>query len=562
MTSPPPHRPTNRTVYPTTTTTTPTTLPSLTFATSGAAADFIGAAFDATPTETDHLPRTIAVAFTRPGVSSWPTRISEADAMDFWTRARGPAILELAQRDRNCQITRSTACVALMILVSNMPLPNTDTSDGMLFMEQIGVIEFVETNAESLRRYLTIYINGHDAPPYVPDLAASALLRSFSANWLIRFPQVIGDSLRFKSIVLRHRIRQLDPIINPDRYYVEMRSLTIERRNPLHSTASQIARWPAAVIRQGLSNVRYAGESAGGVGLTREYFSVIASSVMGSGPNALFATNPASGYESMIPGTSDLELYRTLGKYFALSIVHGYATGIRLPTPFFSRLLGLSVTLNDVRGFDEAWFTTAQRYMSARTQDEILSFSLGEPQPFPGSGLDDPVTLANRDYQLQQAIKNMISNNLPEQFDAIAEGLFFALPRSLFEGLDGSDLQAIIVGNTDVTADELISHISATLSGSRTNWLHQVIRGFTPQLRQGFLRFVTGLSVVPATGWSGLNRLSINRTWRMSEGRIALPRAQTCSSSMTLPDYDSFEEMREILTNVLTHSIDAGMQER
>jgi hypothetical protein len=311
----------------------------------------------------------------------------------------------------------------------------------------------------------------------------------------------------------------LDTIASP----YESRSLTIERRNPLRSTSSQIGRWPAANIRRGLSNVGYAGESASGGGLTREYFSVIASSVMGSGPNALFATNAASGYERMIPGTSDLELYRTLGKYFALSIVHGYATGIRLPTPFFSRLLGLPVTLNDVRGFDEGWFNTARRYMSARTQEEILSFSLGEPEPFPGSGLDEAVTLDNRDYQLQQAVNNMISNNLPDQFDAIAEGLFFVLPRSLFEGLDGSDLQAMIAG-TEVTADVLISHLVTDLSGGRTNWLHQIIRGFTPQLRQRFLRFATGFSVFPA---DGLRSIWIMGIERISEGRIALPRADT-----------------------------------
>jgi hypothetical protein len=261
----------------------------------------------------------------------------------------------------------------------------------------------------------------------------------------------------------------------------------------------------------------------------------------------------------MIPGTSDLELYRTLGKYFALSIVHGYATGIRLPTPFFSRLLGLPVTLNDVRGFDEAWFNTAQMYMNARTQEEILSFSLGEPEPFPGSGLDEPVTLDNRDYQLQQAVINMISNNLPDQFDAIAEGLFFVLPRSLFEGLDGSDLEAMIVGNTEVSADELIANISANLGGNRTNWLHQIIRGFSPQLRQRFLRFVTGVSVVPVGGmWS----ISIYGIERISEGRIALPRADTVRCNMRLPEYNSLQEMREILTNVLTDSIDSGMQER
>jgi hypothetical protein len=57
------------------------------------------------------------------------------------------------------------------------------------------------------------------------------------------------------------------------------------------------------------------------------------------------------------------------------------------------------------------------------------------------------------------------------------------------------------------------------------------------------------------------DRLAVMGVPRFSGEAVALPRAQTCFKSLRLPRYDSFQEMREILTNVLTHAIDAGMQE-
>lgn len=107
----------------------------------------------------------------------------------------------------------------------------------------------------------------------------------------------------------------------------------------------------------------------------------------------------------------------------------------------------------------------------------------------------------------------------------------------------------------------MIAHIDVA-PGNHALWLREIIRGFTPGLRQRFLRFVTGLSVLPVGGWASISRLRIDRTDRIHIGRVAMPRSQTCFSSLYLPQYESLEEMREILTNVLTTCIDAGMQER
>jgi hypothetical protein len=369
---------------------------------------------------------------------------------------------------------------------------------------------------------------------------------------------------RLKHIVLRRRLDMLKAEDRIDRpTTLTGLELIIDRSEPWRSAISQLSPANATSIRAGVGTVRYINESAYGRGLTREFFSVVSLSLIGSGANALFATDADSGYERMISGLTDLELYWTLGKFFALSILHEIPTGIRLPVAFFRKLLGKSVTIDDVREFDEGWAQTAQIYMNAKSQEEILTFSLGQPEPFPGSDAKEDLTLDNRESQIQQAIENIISNNSPAQFEAIAEGFFFVLPRSLFKGFEGEDLRDWIVGNTDVGADELIEHIQSALDANRTKWLHDIIREFSPVMRQRFLRFVTGLSVIPAGGWSTLGNLSINSVPRMShDGAIALPRAQTCFKLLRLPNYESLEEMREILTNVLTHALDAGMQER
>jgi hypothetical protein len=245
----------------------------------------------------------------------------------------------------------------------------------------------------------------------------------------------------------------------------------------------------------------------------------------------------------------------------ALAMVTGNPIGIPLPPMFFRRLLGQEVGLTDVRVFDEDWFNVAGHYMRATTDEDILAFSLGEPEPLPGSGLDEPLTIANRDFQMQRAIDNIVTNNSPDQFAQIVEGFFSVIPHEMFRDIRGEDLQAMIVGNMDVAADDLITNLRIA-GGVHAEWLHQVIQEFTPYLRQRFLRFVTGLSVVPAGGWSQLGALQVHMVARLeSSGRVALPRSQTCFKTLYLPMYESVVEMREILTNVLLHAIEGGMQE-
>ena len=122
----------------------------------------------------------------------------------------------------------------------------------------------------------------------------------------------------------------------------------------------------------------------------------------------------------------------------------------------------------------------------------------------------------------------------------------------------------MIVGNLDVRADDLRNHIvfDSGVPGDQRRWLLNIIGGLNDIQRRRFLRFVTGFSVLPANGWPAVGVMRVSSIPRMEGRRVVEPRSQTCFQSMRLPLYESEEEMRETLHNVLELAIDAGMQDR
>ena len=544
---------------PTTTVTTPTLMPlrESEFSSPEVAARFIGALVEDESRESLPVILGIAYVFSRREVLAWSSNIGQADAIAFWNRANGPALLA-----RAATVSASQPPMALIYLLSFMPFPNQDGPFSReVFLEQIGATRFIQQYTPVFREHLQSRVSSHGSDPFRlcvgNDRAANVLLVHPARNWLARFPDIV-NTLELKSIALRQRIRS-DRVLFSDSGYLDF---VIRRNSPLISSAQQFARYSNEYLRTGSLSVIYEDDLVFGTGVNREYFALVASAVMGPGPEALFETSHLSGYAQIIPGVSNMGLYTTLGKFFALSLSHGFAIGIPLPPVFFRKLLGETLSIDDIREVDEEWARSALMYMSAESDEEILSLSLGEHEPLPWSGSLEPITMTNRAAQVQRAIDNIVSNNLPMQFDAIAEGFFTVLPRPIFAGLQGEDLHAMIVGNLDYSVAELIDNMHVTIDAERTDWLHQILREFTPYLRRGFLRFVTGVSVVPAGGWLELGLISVGATDRISDGRIAFPQAETWARELTLPNYESLEEMREILTNVCADAMEGRTLDR
>jgi hypothetical protein len=295
--------------------------------------------------------------------------------------------------------------------------------------------------------------------------------------------------------------------------------------------------------------------------ITSEFFSVFIASVVGNSSTALFSTHPESGYERISGCASRLDDFRTLGQIFAFSVITGNPTGLPLPATFFRHLLGQSVSLDEVQVYDREWVNGARGFLNIETQDELDAVLCGDP--LPGSGSNEALTLENRDEMMQRAIENFITNNSPTQFAAIAEGFFGVLPRDLFVGVSGEDLAAIIVGNLDVSSAGLRERIvfDSSVPQNQRDWLFNIINGFTALERREFLRFVTGFSFLPVTGSSLWVGMRVSGVPRMKNGRIAWPCSELEFRSLSLPLYESEEEMRGALRQIFELESEGGIPE-
>ena len=107
-----------------------------------------------------------------------------------------------------------------------------------------------------------------------------------------------------------------------------------------------------------------------------------------------------------------------------------------------------------------------------------------------------------------------------------------------------------------VSAADLLAHLSMELPEQQAQWLRQIITDFTPELRSRFLRFITDLTEVPAGGFGAIGTISVRQETRTAWNGAPLLYSYTFSRTLYIPPYDSLEQMRDILTNVILFAFD------
>jgi hypothetical protein len=523
------------------------------------AADAIASSF-----RSDLYELSVSIAALLSRMEDVPADFGMAEAQEFWSRSNGEAIYAAAVARANCQDRRElNECDALMTLISDMPLP-ADQDEALAFMVSIGLIDFVERNAQSLANRLEGRIGDLDSTR-VPDRLRSQIdirgfgfLNAFAANWGQRFPQILTGRPEVVRLVLRHKIyRLMCSEFDSFDYYGRL-SVVISRERAWDDSAQTLMRSQPSLLRRGLERASYRGEQAGGAGLLRDWFSLIAGAVSFRPTDddhvaPMFSPREGTPFDEIFRNNTR-DNYNALGRVFALSIIHGLPLGIVLPDYFYKKLLGLTLVLDDMKGFlpDEEYGPLEYAMDQARTEDEMESVF---GQPLTGSGANEDVSLANRNVQLAAALDNFCTNGSPEKFRAMADGLFSVIPRQLFSHVSPQDLASFIRGAHEIDISGMRQYSQTEKLGYQRNstqieWLFTVLEEYDQPMRSKFLRFVTGRSVLPTGGFSALRpAIQIVPRDRLSDrGFVSLAITHTCYHQIDLPQYQSLEELRRFLT--------------
>lgn len=136
-------------------------------------------------------------------------------------------------------------------------------------------------------------------------------------------------------------------------------------------------------------------------------------------------------------------------------------------------------------------------------------------------------------------------------------GFHEIIPADMVSIFTEKELELLISGLPDIDVDDWknnTEYSGYTPSSPQIVWFWRMVRSFDKEQQAKLLQFVTGTSKVPLNGFkelegmNGFSRFAIHRDF--SNDR--LPSAHTCFNQLDLPEYDSYEKLRDTLLLAIT----------
>ena len=175
------------------------------------------------------------------------------------------------------------------------------------------------------------------------------------------------------------------------------------------------------------------------------------------------------------------------------------------------------------------------------------------------------VTVTN--YNVHEYVKHMyhfmLNDGVSAQMEALREGISEVFAASQLKAFTPAELRSMLSGEASVswTRDELVEHLEPRngYSAESPTFLHlvQVLTDMGEPERKDFLRFATGVCVLPPGGLKNLEpKLTVVRKHCDTDPDTHFPSANTCFHFLKLPEYSSQEILRSRLCIALQHGMD------
>ncbi|KAL3471529.1 hypothetical protein BJX99DRAFT_250384 [Aspergillus californicus] len=308
------------------------------------------------------------------------------------------------------------------------------------------------------------------------------------------------------------------------------------------------------------------------------------------GKGGMFPAPMSEEHLSSDLGKKHLQLFKTLGKFVARSMLDSRIIDISF-NPAFFRIADTSSTvtpsLGTVKAVDQDLaksllllkrFANAKKAIEAKSVseaqkaqalmavkvDEVHVEDLGLDFTLPGyptidlikNGSDIPVTINNVDLYVDRVVDMTLGSGVQAQVEAFRNGFSQVFAYSALQTFTPSEL-VMLFGRADEdwTIETLMDSIKAdhgfNMDSHSVRNLLQTMSELSTQQRRDFLQFVTGSPKLPIGGFKSLTPI-FTVVCRPSEPPYTpddyLPSVMTCVNYLKLPDYSSLEVLRQRLT--------------
>lgn len=380
---------------------------------------------------------------------------------------------------------------------------------------------------------------------------------------LTRVPRVLdfdNKRLYFRQRLHKKRPEHLGPS--------STMNITVRREHVFEDSFTSIQGKSGDEFKWARLAIKFTGEEgvdAGGV--AREWFSVLARQMFNP-DYALFRTSAADRITYQPNRMSyinpdHLLYFHFIGRIIGKAIFDGRLLDCYFTRSFYKHILRIPVSLEDLEAVDPelykslCWMsdndiTGVMDDLTFTTEaDEFGTIRSVELKP---DGACINVTEANKREYVRLLTEFKLTTAISPQIDAFLRGFTEIIPADLIGVFTEQELELLISGMPDIDVDDWRAnceyHGGYTLASPQIQWFWRAVRSFDHETRAKLIQFVTGTSKVPLEGFAklqgsdGIQKFQIHRDPRTKD---RLPTAHTCFNQLDLPEYDTYEELRQQL---------------
>ncbi|KAL1023772.1 hypothetical protein UPYG_G00045920 [Umbra pygmaea] len=295
------------------------------------------------------------------------------------------------------------------------------------------------------------------------------------------------------------------------------------------------------------------GVDQGGVSL--EFFRVFANEV-GKMKQKILKVYPDSGLAWFTADDFTDEFY-LLGLVCGKALYNQCVVNLCFPLALFKKLLGLSLTLDDLKELapDEA---SGLQYLLDQDEDGVEALDIvfmDKRQELIPNGENVLVTTANRKKYVDLRVDMELNKSVKRQFTDFEKGFHEGCPTEAWRMFLPEELMIQLQGEDNYEWDKLRQN--AKYEGYKhTDGIIQnfwsVFTDFSVEEKKTFLTFLTGTDRLPRG--RSLSKLQMTITNLAStDADEHYPKAQTCFLTLCLPNYSSVDILQEKLRYAINH---------
>ncbi|KAI9357936.1 hypothetical protein DFJ73DRAFT_173945 [Zopfochytrium polystomum] len=319
-------------------------------------------------------------------------------------------------------------------------------------------------------------------------------------------------------------------------------------------------------VKYGKLNVRFHDEEGVDVGgVTREWFSALARQMFNP-DYALFKPSAVDKVTYQPNRASEVNpdhllYFRFVGRIIGKAIYDGRLLDCYFTRSFYKAMLEIPVDWKDMEAIDPefhkslAWMLNNDitDVMDLTFSTEVDDFGIKRIVELKPNGSKIEVTEENKTEYVALITEQRLVKAIKQQIDAFLGGFHDIIPKNLIKIFNEQELELLISGLPDIDVDDWKNNTeyhNYNPTSPQIQWFWRAVRSFSQEERAKLIQFATGTSKVPLEGFKALEGSGGSQKFNIHKdfsSKSRLPSAHTCFNQMDLPEYESYEQLRNSL---------------